>query len=93
MDLDRVRRPPSPLSRRPAPRHERRDAAAAPEVVVDREFGEILGAHMIGVGPTGVIGQVALAMELGADCRDLPKVRHLHPSLAELVTDTVASVE
>lgn len=67
--------------------------AGALKVVVDREFGEILGAHMIGVGATEVIAQVALAMELEADYRDLLKVHHLHPSLAELVTDAVASVE
>jgi dihydrolipoamide dehydrogenase len=68
-------------------------AAGALKVVVDQEFGEILGAHMVGVGATEVIAQVALAMELEADYRDLLKVHHLHPSLAELVTDAVASVE
>jgi dihydrolipoamide dehydrogenase len=68
-------------------------AAGALKVVVDREFGEILGAHMVGVGATEVIAQVALAMELEADYRDLLNVHHLHPSLAELVTDAVASVE
>jgi dihydrolipoamide dehydrogenase len=62
------------------------------KLVVDTEFGEILGAHMVGVGATEVIAQVAAAMELEADYRDLARVQHLHPSLAELVTDAIASI-
>jgi dihydrolipoamide dehydrogenase len=62
------------------------------KLVVDPEFGEILGAHMVGVGATEVIAQVAAAIELEADYRDLAKVYHLHPSLAELVTDAVAAI-
>ena len=61
------------------------------KLVVDSEFGEILGAHMVGVGALEVIAQVAAAMELEADYRDLARVHHIHPSLAELVTDAIAS--
>ena len=67
-------------------------AAGALKLVVDPEFGEILGAHMVGVGAREVIAQVALAMELEADYRDLARVAHVHPSLAELVSDAAASV-
>jgi len=67
-------------------------AAGALKLVVDAEFGEILGAHMVGVGAGEVIAQVALAMELEADYRDLARVAHVHPSLAELVTDAAASI-
>lgn len=56
------------------------------KLVVDTEFGEILGAHMVGPGASEVIAQVVTAMELEADYRDLAKVAHIHPSLAELVT-------
>jgi dihydrolipoamide dehydrogenase len=67
-------------------------AAGALKLVVDPEFGEILGAHMIGVGASEVIAQVALAMQLEADYHDLTRVAHLHPTLAELVTDAAASI-
>lgn len=67
-------------------------AAGALKLVVDPEFGEILGAHMVGVGAGEVIAQVAVAMELEADYRDLARVAHLHPSLAELVTEAAASL-
>jgi dihydrolipoamide dehydrogenase len=62
------------------------------KLVVDPEFGEILGAHMVGVGATEVIAQVTVAMELEADYRDLVRVAHVHPTLAELVTEAAASV-
>jgi dihydrolipoamide dehydrogenase len=62
------------------------------KLVVDPEFGEILGAHMVGVGASEVIAQVAAAMELEGDYRDLARVHHLHPSLAELVTEAIASI-
>jgi dihydrolipoamide dehydrogenase len=62
------------------------------KLVVDPEYGEILGAHMVGVGATEVIAQMAAAIELEADYRDLARVQHLHPSLAELVTDAIASI-
>jgi len=62
------------------------------KLVVDPEFGEILGAHMVGAGAVEVIAQVATAMELEANYRDLARVHHLHPSLAELVTDAVAAI-
>ena len=45
-----------------------------------------------GSTPTEVIAQVVAAMELEADYRDLARVHHLHPSLAELVTDAVAAI-
>jgi dihydrolipoamide dehydrogenase len=67
-------------------------AAGALKLVVDPEFGEILGAHMVGVGASEVIAQVALAMALEADYRDLARVAHVHPTLAELVSDAAASV-
>jgi dihydrolipoamide dehydrogenase len=66
--------------------------AGALKLVVDPEFGEILGAHMVGVGASEVIAQVAVAMQLEADYRDLVRVAHIHPTLAELVTDAAASI-
>ena len=39
-----------------------------------------------------MIAQVAAAMELEADYRDLARVHHLHPSLGELVTDAIATI-
>lgn len=62
------------------------------KLVVDPEFGEILGGHMLGPGASEVIAQVAAGIELEADYRELGRVQHVHPSLAELVTEAVASI-
>jgi dihydrolipoamide dehydrogenase len=67
--------------------------AGALKLVVDQEFGEILGAHMIGVGASEVIAQVAVAMQLEAGYRDLVRVAHVHPTLAELVVEAAASID
>ncbi|MGH3321855.1 MAG: FAD-dependent oxidoreductase [Streptosporangiaceae bacterium] len=67
-------------------------AEGALKVLVDTEYGEILGAHMVGPGAREVIGQVATAMTLEADYRELRRVAHIHPSLAELVTDALAAI-
>lgn len=66
--------------------------AGALKLVVDSEFGEILGAHMVGHGAREVVSQVALAMSLEADYRDLLRVAAVHPSLAELITEAAASI-
>jgi len=68
-----------------------RDVRGALKLVVDEEFGEILGAHMVGVGGVEVIAQVVAAMEVEADYRDLARAHHIHPSLAELVTQAAGS--
>ena len=68
------------------------ESQGALKLVVDPEFGEILGGHMVGAGATEVIAQVAAAMELEADYHDLGRVHHLHPSLAELVTDAISAI-
>jgi dihydrolipoamide dehydrogenase len=69
------------------------EAKGALKLVVDSEYGEILGAHMVGVGSVEVIAQVAAAIELEADYRQLARMHHLHPSLAELVSEAAASCE
>ena len=63
------------------------------KLVVDRSFGEILGAHMVGEHAEEVIAQLVLAMEAELDYRDLARAAHLHPSLAELVTEAARSVQ
>jgi mycothione reductase len=66
-------------------------AAGALKLVVDPEFGEILGAHMVGAGASDVIAQVVTAMELEADFRDLAKATHIHPTLGEVVAQAAGA--
>ncbi len=57
------------------------------KLIVVKDTGEVLGAHMVGSDATEIVAQVALAMEADIDYRRLAQVfHHLHPSMAEVVT-------
>lgn len=62
------------------------------KLVVDAEFGEILGAHMVGTGAGETIAQIVAAIEAEVDYRDLAKVHHLHPTMAEVVAGAAAAI-
>ncbi len=52
--------------------------------------GEILGAHMIGVGSTELIAEIALAMNLEATHEEIEATIHAHPTLAEAVHEATS---
>ncbi len=62
------------------------------KLVVDAEYGEILGAHMVGRGASELIGLVTTAMELEADYRDLARLHHLPPGPGGLLAEAIASI-
>ena len=45
--------------------------------------GRILGGGMVGTHAGDMIGEVALAIEMGADAVDIGKTIHPHPTLSE----------
>ena len=49
------------------------------------ENGRVLGAGIVGVGAGELIGEIALAIEMGADVEDVALTIHPHPSLSESV--------
>jgi dihydrolipoamide dehydrogenase len=51
--------------------------------VADRQFGEILGIHIIGPGAAELIPEGVLAIELEATLDSLSGAIHAHPTLAE----------
>ena len=53
------------------------------KVVADRQFGEILGVHIIGPGAAELIPEGVLAIELEATLDSLSGTIHAHPTLAE----------
>ncbi len=52
-------------------------------VVADRASGVILGAHIAGAGASELIGEAALALEMGATLDDVALTIHPHPTLSE----------
>jgi dihydrolipoamide dehydrogenase len=47
--------------------------------------GKILGGGMVGTHAGDMIGEIALAIEMGADAVDIGKTIHQHPTLGESI--------
>ena len=50
-----------------------------------RGYGKILGGGMVGTHAGDMIGEIALAIEMGADAVDIGKTIHPHPTLGESI--------
>lgn len=55
------------------------------KVLVEKESGRILGAHILGAHSSDLIHEVAVLMALGADARKAASIIHAHPTLSELL--------
>ena len=55
------------------------------KLIVEPESGLVLGMGIAGAGAPEMIGQGALAVEMGAVIDDLAAIVHAHPSLSELI--------
>ncbi|NVK30972.1 MAG: dihydrolipoyl dehydrogenase [Gammaproteobacteria bacterium] len=53
------------------------------KLMFDDETGRILGGAIVGVSAGDMIGEVCLAIEMGADAIDIGKTIHPHPTLGE----------
>ena len=53
------------------------------KLVVERATERVLGVHAVGAGAADLIGEGALAIELGARADDLADTIHAHPTLSE----------
>jgi dihydrolipoamide dehydrogenase len=61
------------------------------KLVFDEKTDKLLGAHLIGLGVTEIISELALAMKLGATGRQILKTVHPHPTMSEAVAEAVAA--
>ena len=57
------------------------------KVVADDEFGEILGAHIVGPQATELIHETIVAMQSEATVDSMRATIHAHPTLSEAVAD------
>ena len=59
------------------------------EVIIDKEYGEIFGVHILGPRATDLIAQCALAIGTEATAEDIVATIHAHPTVAEAVREAV----
>ena len=61
------------------------DSAGSQGGHAGRGHGKILGGGMVGTHAGDMIGEIALAIEMGADAVDIGKTIHPHPTLGESI--------
>jgi dihydrolipoamide dehydrogenase len=55
------------------------------KLVFDAETHRVLGGGIVGTGAGDLIGEIALAVEMGADATDIGKTIHPHPTVSESI--------
>ncbi len=63
------------------------------KLVVDKEYGEVLGCHIVGRGATDLIAEVSLARTLEATTAELSETVHAHPTLSEAIMEAALDAE
>ncbi|MFC1714658.1 dihydrolipoyl dehydrogenase [Candidatus Poribacteria bacterium] len=55
--------------------------------VVDEEFGELLGAHIIGPEASELLSEIGVAKQLEYSAADIASTVHAHPTLSEAIME------
>ena len=61
------------------------------ELIFDAKYGELLGAHMIGMNVTEMIAEIVAIRKLETTGHELIKTVHPHPTLSEAVMEAAAA--
>jgi dihydrolipoamide dehydrogenase len=61
------------------------------KLIFDAQFGEILGAHMIGENVTELIAEIVVARNLEATGHSIIKSVHPHPTMSEAIMEAAAA--
>jgi dihydrolipoamide dehydrogenase len=63
------------------------------KIVADAEYGEILGAHIVGNIACDMISELVDTKELEGGYQELARIIHPHPTLSEAVLDAARAVD
>ena len=55
------------------------------KLIFDKESGRVIGGAMVGINAGEMLGEIGLAVEMGADGEDLALTIHAHPTLNESI--------
>ena len=62
------------------------------KLLVGEQFGEVLGAHIVGSDATEMIAEYGLALQLEATAEDIHHTIHAHPTMSEAMMEAAAAV-
>ena len=63
------------------------DTDGMAKVIVDKMCGKILGVHLYGKHVTDMIGEISVAMKLGASASEIFSAIHPHPTVSEVIPE------
>jgi len=61
------------------------------KLIFGAEYGELLGAHLIGANVTEMIGELVVARNLETTAHELIKSIHPHPTMNEAIMEAAAA--
>ena len=61
------------------------------KLIFDAEYGELLGAHMIGANVTEMIAEIVVARKLETTAHEIIKAVHPHPTMSEAIMEAAAA--
>lgn len=61
------------------------------KLIFDAKYGELLGAHMIGMNVTEMIAEIVVARKLETTGHEIIKAVHPHPTMSEAVMEAAAA--
>jgi dihydrolipoamide dehydrogenase len=69
------------------------ETAGVVKLVVDAQYGELLGGHMIGPEVTELLGELSMTKMLEGTTLELGSAVHAHPSLSEMLKEAGLSAQ
>lgn len=69
------------------------ETAGVVKLVVDAQYGELLGGHMIGPEVTELLGELSMTKMLEGTTLELGWAVHAHPSLSEMLKEAALSAQ
>ena len=63
------------------------------KLVVDAEYGEIVGAHIVGNRACDMIAELVDTMALEGGYQELARIIHPHPTISEAILDAARAVD
>ena len=57
------------------------------KIIADKEYGEVLGTHIMASNATDMISEAVVAMQIEGTIYDIAKAIHPHPTLSEIIME------
>ena len=63
------------------------------KIVADGEFGELLGAHIVGANVSELLPELTLAQRFDLTAEEIGRNVHIHPTLSEALKEAAEGIE